>query len=97
MFRRIGFILLETCPYLKISYWRSSYGSTLLGKTKEYDLTENGEPTPKLQELLGIKQNDIFIPSSAYFNYDSDDDIEDTIEKIIKRTNFKKYIKLGGE
>lgn len=97
MFRRIGFRLLETCPYLENSYWKDSYGRTLIGKTKEYDLTENGEPTLKLQELLGMKQNDIFIPNSAYFNYDSDDDIEDTIEKIIKRTNFKKYIKLGGE
>lgn len=98
MFRRIGFRLLESCKELSHRDWKDTYGETLIGRGKGFDLNGNGEPQPKLQELLDIKTDDIFIPNFAYFDYDTDDDIDYTIEKIIKRTNLQKYIKIkeGG-
>lgn len=96
MFRRIGFRLLETCPYLKSSGWEHSYGKTLIGKNN-YDLKSNGEPTEELQDLLKIKNTDIFIPNHAYFNFHHYDSISSTIRGIIDRTNFNKYIKLDEE
>lgn len=96
MFRRIGFRLLETCNDLKHGGWEDSYGKTLIGNNG-YDLKPSGEPTEKLQELLNIKNTDIFIPSHSFFGFHSNDDISSTIRGIIDRTNFSKYIKLDEE
>lgn len=93
MFRRIGFRLLETCEYLKEESWRFTYGTTLVGEKEGYRLIE-GIPEKKLCNLLKIKEDDIFIPNFTNFNYNSKENIEKTIDKIIKGTNFKKYIQL---
>lgn len=96
MFRRIGFRLLECCNRLEHRSWESGYGHPLIG-SDGYDLNSDGEPTEKLQKLLKIKQDDIFIPNYTHFHYNSSDKIDNTIKKIINGTNLKKYIKLEEE
>lgn len=92
MFRRIGFRLLECCSYLTNESWNYGYGHTLINRDG-YCLN-NGEPNGKLQRLLDMKQDDIFIPNYPYFNYNTSDDIDTTIKNIINGTNLKKYFRL---
>lgn len=85
--RRICFRMIETNPDIK-SDWFFGYGSPL---TRIASLQENKK---EIYEIVGIEENDIYIPSCQNFGYEEDDDLEETIEKIIEQTNLKNYIKL---
>ena len=87
-FRRIGFRILETNPDIKEGGWAYSYGCPLLS---EFDIKNCKK---EIEKVLGVEENDIYIPSCQYFGYTEGDDLEEAIEKIIKGTNLKNYIKL---
>lgn len=86
--RRIGFRILETNPDIKESGWTFGYGCPLL---REFGLESRKK---QIYEVLGIEENDIYIPSCQYFDYNEGDDLEEAIEDIINKTNLKNYIKL---
>lgn len=86
--RRIQFRINETNPDIKNRYWTQSYGRPLL---VEFNL-EKWEK--EIYKVIGIEENDIYIPSCQYFGYRKGDNLEKAVEKIINRTNLKNYIKL---
>lgn len=86
--RRICFRLLETNPDIKEGGWTNGYGTPIL---REFNFEANQK---EIYKAIGIEENDIFIPSCQYFNYDARDDLENAIERIINGTNLKNYIKL---
>ena len=86
--RRIYFRIKETNPDIKDDDWIGGYGTPLLC---DYDYQKYKQ---EIDQVIGIGENDIYIPSCQYFKYHTDDDLDKTIEKIINGTNLKKYIKL---
>lgn len=97
MFRRIGFRLLETNPDLRDSGWTWGHGQTLIGKRTGYGLKDNGTIENKAKDLLQLNDTDIFIPNCDYFEHSKSDEIGEAIRRIIKGTNFNKYINLKEE
>lgn len=89
--RRIGFRIIETNPDIKCSGWTSGYGAPL-GVRVDYK-----EKPKETTQIIGFDENDIFIPSCQEFGFDAGDDIEETIEEIIDKTNLKNYIKINKE
>lgn len=87
-FRRIGFRILETNPDIKESGWPFGYGMPIL---RAFDIKRYKK---EICEVIGIEENDIYIPSCQYFDYKEGDDLEEAIEDIINKTNLKNYIKL---
>ena len=81
-FRRIVFRLMETNPDIKDD-WTDSYGRPLHTQF-------NWE---KRKEIIKLEDNDIYIPSCQELSYRADDDLDETIEKIIQRTKLERYIK----
>lgn len=88
--RRIGFRILETNPDIKNSNWTDTYGTPLI-REFNLDLERNKKA---IYEVIGIEENDIYIPSCQYFDYKAGNDLEEAIEDIINTTNLKNYIKL---
>lgn len=87
-FRRIGFRILETNPDIKESGWTFGYGMPIL---RAFNYEENKK---EIDKVIGIEENDIYIPSCQEFHYNAGDDLEQAIEAIINKTNLKNYIKL---
>lgn len=86
--RRIGFRILETNPDIKESGWAYGYGTPLI---REFDFETNKK---EICEVIGVEENDVYIPSCQYFDYKARNDLEEAIEDIINKTNLKNYIKL---
>ena len=86
--RRIGFRILETNPDIKNSNWTYTYGTPLI---REFNFEGNKKV---IYEVIGIEENDIYIPSCQFFDYKEGNDLEEAIEDIINKTNLKNYIKL---
>lgn len=86
--RRIMFRILETNPDITSNGWPDGYGVPLM---VDYNFnTINND----LKEVIGLEDTDIFVPSCQWFHHTEDVEIGEAVEKIIKETNFKKYIKL---
>ena len=92
MLRRIGFRLLETCRSLKTGGWHFGYGSPLREMTY-YDLTDDGFPNEGMQEILGISEEDIYIPSVQTLDC-CGENLEYILKAILDKTGFKKYVQL---
>lgn len=88
--RRIFFRIKETNPDIQTD-WTGSYGCPLL---REFELDRWEK---EIKNVIGINDNDIYIPSCQEFGYKAGNNLDETIEKIINRTNLKNYIKLDGE
>lgn len=88
--RRIGFRLLETNHDIKDKDWYWSYGHPVL---KDSDF-ENSSVLyyPKINEFFNIDDTDIFIPSCQFFNYNKEQNLDETINNIISKTNLKNIL-----
>ena len=89
--RRIFFRIKETNPDIQDHSWTYGYGTPLLA---EYNYSHNKKA---INQVIGIEENDIYIPSCQYFKYKAGSNLDEALEKIINRTNIKKYIKLDSE
>lgn len=88
-FRRITFRILETNPDISFDDWTWGYGKPLMTQDK-FETVNAG-----LKEIIDCDDTDIFVPSCQWFNYHEDEkDLEEIIQEIIQKTNFKNYIKL---
>lgn len=87
-FRRICFRMLESNPDIEDGCWYLGYGSPL---TTKFDFDHDQK---ELYEIIGIEENDIYIPSCQYFKYKKGNDLDQTIKRIINETGLKNYIKL---
>ena len=88
--RRIYFRVKETNPDIQTD-WTGGYGCPLL---REFSIRTWEK---EIRDVIGIGNNDIYIPSCQEFGYKAGNDLDETIENIINRTNLRNYIKLGGE
>jgi len=99
MLRRIGFKLLEIEPLIKDSDWRFGYGHAIEHSDDiDIELSEDRTMLSKdLQLLLKADKNDIYFPSIDKMRINGSTSIEEIIEEIMKKTNIKQYIKIGGQ
>ena len=87
--RRIVFRIKETDGYLQNTNWPYTYGTPLLVEYEYEDFKDT------IDKIIGIEENDIYIPSCQNFGYKAGADIDETLKKIINGTNIKNYIKLN--
>ena len=88
--RRIIFRLTETNPDITSSAWTYTYGRPLLREFEHLTWKDK-----LIKDLIGLGENDIYIPSCQEFGYRAGNDLDEAIQKIINETNLKNYIKLS--
>jgi len=88
--RRIYFRIKETNPDIQTD-WTGNYGCPLLTEF-EFERYEK-----EIKKVIGVRENDIYIPSCQKFRYKAGSNLNEAIQKIINETNLKNYIKLDGE
>lgn len=92
--RRIMFRVMETCPRLTAD-WTWGYGHPLLCDDDEFFIEKSkGKPNDDLAEVVGLEDGDVFIPSCQWFDIEEGANLDSAIEKIIRRTELKRYIDL---
>ena len=88
--RRIFFRIKETNPDIKEHSWIDGYGTPIL---RDFNYEKHKK---EIYQVIGIEDNDIYIPSCQEFNYRAGSDLDEALERIINQTNLKNYIKLEG-
>lgn len=86
MLRRIHFRMLETNPHLH-NYWCEGYGTPLVRLRS----------ISKMEAILGLNEEDVYIPNTSELDIERDTSVEDIIEKLLEKTKLKKYIKYNKE